>query len=135
MAGENAAIARRWFREAWLDNGEAVIDELMAPECTGLIEGRAITCADDFKAARRQLLEIFPDLAVAVEDVIEDGANVAVRWTAEGTHRGAGLGIPPTDRRVSFRGMTWIEVRNGRIVRGWDNWNVGGLIMKLSARP
>ena len=132
MSGSNAAIARRWFREAWLDNGEEVIDELMAPDCTGLIEGSTITSADDFKVARRQLLEIFPDLALTIEDVLEQGGNVAIRWTAEATHRGAGLGIPPTNRRVSFRGMTWMELRDGQIVRGFDNWNVGGLILKLS---
>jgi hypothetical protein len=56
----------------------------------------------------------------------------AARWSASGTHRGAGLGIPPSKRRVSFRGMSWIVFANGRIVKGWDSWNLGQLFAQLT---
>ena len=89
----------------------------------------------EFKAARRTLLHVFPDLTMTVEDTIEEGVKVAVRWTATATHRGEGLGVPPTDRRVAFRGITWLELRDGLIVRGWDSWNLGGLIAELQSAP
>jgi hypothetical protein len=34
---------------------------------------------------------------------------------------------------VSFRGMTWPEFKDGRSVRGWDSWNLGGLLQTLQA--
>ena len=37
------------------------------------------------------------------------------------------------NRPVSFRGVTWLELRDGRIVRGWDSWNLGGLISSLTS--
>ena len=127
----NAAIARRWFEQVWVAGGEAVIDQLMAPECIGWMEGADIRGPADFKDARRRLLVVFPDLQMTVEDVIEQDSRVAVRWSAQATHHGEGLGVPPTNRRVRFRGITWIELKDGRIIRGWDSWNLGGLIESL----
>jgi steroid delta-isomerase-like uncharacterized protein len=72
-------------------------------------------------------------MSVTVEDVVEQDGKAVVRWTVRGTHRGAGLGVPSTNRPVSFRGITWLELRDDRIVRGWDSWNLGGLISSLTS--
>jgi steroid delta-isomerase-like uncharacterized protein len=130
--GANAAIARRFFREVWRAGGEATVDALLARDIVGWMEGCDVKSPEDFKQARRQLLEVFPDLSVTVEDVVEQDDKAVVRWRVTATHRGAGLGVPPTNRPVSFRGITWLELRDGRIVRGWDSWNLGGLISSLT---
>jgi steroid delta-isomerase-like uncharacterized protein len=129
---DHAALARRWFQEVWVAGGEVVVDELLAPDSIGWMEGRTISGAADFKDARRTLLHVFPDLTIRVEDVIEQGPKVAVRWTASATHRGDGLGVAPTNRRVAFRGITWLEFQDGRVTRGWDSWNLGALIAELT---
>jgi len=72
-------------------------------------------------------LNAFPDLQVEVEDTAADGDQVVVRWHASGTHLGAGLGMPATDRPVDFRGMTWLTFRDGVIGVGWDSWSLGRL--------
>src|SRR5690554_2244218 len=89
---ENAAIARRWFREVWVAGGERVIDELMARVAVGWTEGRTVNGSADFKDARRLFMQVFPDLDMAAEDTIEQAGKVAVRWLATGTHVGDGLG-------------------------------------------
>lgn len=129
--GNNATIARRWFREVWAEGGEATVNELLAQDAIGWMEGRVVNSPQDFQNARRQLLDIFPDLAITVDDVVEQDNKVVVRWSVQATHRGPGLGVAPTNRPVSFRGMTWMELRDGQIVRGWDSWNLGGLILTL----
>jgi steroid delta-isomerase-like uncharacterized protein len=131
--GQNAAIARRWFTEVWRDGGESTIDELLAPGIVGWMEGREIRSVDAFKQVRREMLTAIPDLVVTVDDVIEDGDKVAVRWRLTGTHRGDGLGIPPTDMAISARGITWAEMKNGQVVRAWDSWNLGALLNDLAA--
>ena len=113
--------------------GERAVDQLMAADAVGCMEGRTVTGPIEFKDARRTLLHVFPDLSVTVEDTIEQDAKVAVRWAATATHRGEGLGVPPTNRKVSFRGITWLEFRDGRVVRGWDSWNLGALLAELQA--
>src|SRR5437868_1197369 len=125
----NTSIAKRWFREVWASGGgEAAVDELLAQDAVGWMEGRDVNGRADFKVARKELLEIFPDLTLNVEDIVEQRDSVAVRWTAVATHRGHGLGMAPTNRRISIRGITWLELQNSQIVRGWDSWNLGELI-------
>jgi predicted ester cyclase len=99
----------------------------------GYMEGSEKRGHDEFLAQRGQLLSVFPDLATKVEDVIEEGAKVAVRWHGTATHGGDGLGVPPTNRRVTYRGITWVEFAGGQIVRGWHCWNVGGVMQFLTA--
>jgi steroid delta-isomerase-like uncharacterized protein len=131
--GNSAALAQRWFRDVWKEGGDATVHELVPPHGIGWLEGRMVTGPHEFNEARSQLLEMFPDLNIQVEDVIEQDHKVAVRWSARATHRGQALGIAPTNRPVSFRGMTWLELDGGQIVRGWDSWNLGALIQTLTA--
>jgi len=128
-------LTRRWFREVWTEGGEAAVDQLMAVDCHGWMEGGFVKGPAEFKAARHQLLTAFPDLSISLNDVIVDGAKVAVRWTVEATHGGTALGVAATGKRVAFRGMTWLEWQDGQLVRGWDSWNLGGLLHELQAPP
>ena len=129
----NAERARRWFKEVWVPGGEATVQELMADHLDGHMEGVDVQTREQFLAERHRLLDAFPDLAIVVDDVIADGAKVVVRWHVTATHKGNSLGFAATNRRVSFRGMTWLEFDNGRIVRGWDSWNLGALIESLTS--
>jgi len=131
--GTNATLARRWFQEVWLADGEKTVEELLHPDGTAWLEGRVAKGPADFKDARGQLLAAFPDLVATIDGIVEQDENVVVRWSATATHLGPGLGMPATKRPVSIRGMTWMEFRNGQIVRGWDSWNLGGLIASLAA--
>ena len=56
---------------------------------------------------------------------------MVVRWAAAGTHTGPGLGVPPSGRKVRFRGMTWMRFRDGKLVEGQDSWNLAGLLQAL----
>jgi steroid delta-isomerase-like uncharacterized protein len=126
----NRALAVRWFHEVWNGRRTETIDELWAPGAIGHTEngdqGKA-----EFKVGREGLLNAFPDIQVEVEDTAADGDHVVVRWHARGTHRGDGLGMPATNRKIDFRGMTWLIFGNGVIVEGWDSWNLGRLLESL----
>jgi steroid delta-isomerase-like uncharacterized protein len=117
----------------WKAGGETTVDELLAPDVEGFLEGREIHTSAEFQESRRQLLDAFPDLAVEVEDVVEHGNRAVIRWRCRATHNGGGLGIPATFKPVQFRGMTWVEIQNGRITRGWDSWNQGALLQSLTS--
>lgn len=130
---DNAQLARRWFDEVWNQRKDATLLELLDPKIQGKMEGLDVTSREDFIEARKALLDGLPDLAVAVEDVVAEGDQAVVRWSASGTHRGDGLGVKASGRRVSFRGMTWLTFAQGRIVRGWDSWNQGLLMQQLGS--
>jgi steroid delta-isomerase-like uncharacterized protein len=128
---KNSALARRWFDEVWNVRREETVRELMGAVCEGHMEGGLeVHGPEDFIAARAALLEAFPDFRVTVEDVIAEGDDVAVRWSASGTHLGGSLGFPASSPPAAFRGITWLTFRDGRIVE-W--WNQGRLISDLQA--
>jgi steroid delta-isomerase-like uncharacterized protein len=131
MSQANHDLARRWMQEIWNERNDATIDELMHPESIGHVEGGEVTGPEPFKAYRAALLDAFPDLQVTVEDTMANDDAVVIRWRVDGTHRGDGLGVPATGRRVSFAGMTWMRIADGRAVEGWDSWNHGGLLTSL----
>jgi steroid delta-isomerase-like uncharacterized protein len=131
---ENSALARRWFDEVWNERREETVTELLAPDAAGHLEGGLEVCGPaEFHPVRAALLGAFPDFDVVVDQVIAQGDDVAVRWSAKGTHRGESLGIPASNRPAAFRGMTWLRFRDGRIVEGWDAWNQGRLLQDLQA--
>ena len=80
--------------------------------------GGDMTGAEPFKQLHAEFLAAFPDLKVEVEDSISDGDNVVVRWRASGTHDGDGLGFEATHQPVSFPGITWFRIEDGKIVEG-----------------
>jgi steroid delta-isomerase-like uncharacterized protein len=132
MSNPNAAVARRWFEEVWNQRRAETVDELLRPDSVGHTESGDVVGPDDFKnKVHAELLAALPDIRVTVEDVIADGDNVVVRWSASGTHRGDGMGLKATGRAVTFRGLTWMVVRGGKLVEGWDAWNQEGLLRQL----
>jgi steroid delta-isomerase-like uncharacterized protein len=67
-----------------------------------------------------------------VDDVICEGDLVAARWTAAGTHRGAGLGVPATGKPMRVTGMTWARFdQNGRLAEGWNSFDRLGMLQQL----
>jgi steroid delta-isomerase-like uncharacterized protein len=81
-----------------------------------------------------ELLTAFPNLCITVDEVMAQGAAVAVRWTVTATHEGVAFGLAPTGQTFTVRGMTWVHIREGQIVEGWDALNLGGLMQKLSSQ-
>lgn len=130
----NTALARRWFQEVWNERRETTVAELLAPDAAGHLEGGLeVRGPAEFHPVRAALLGAFPDFEVAVDQVIAQGDDVVVRWSAKGTHRGENLGIPASNRKTGFRGMTWLRFRDGLIVEGWDAWNQGRLMQDLQS--
>jgi predicted ester cyclase len=71
--------------------------------------------------------QAFPDLKLTVEDTIESGDRVVVRWRAQGTHTGKVGKIKPTGNKVDFTGITIYRFAGGRIVESWGQADVGML--------
>jgi steroid delta-isomerase-like uncharacterized protein len=134
MAVDCEALARRWFEEVWNARRGEVIDELLTTESVCFAEDGPIRGPAEFRARLHQpFLAAFPDLAVEVVATLARGDEVVVRWTAVGTHTGDGLGFPPTQQRAQFQGITWLRVRDGRLVEGWQSSNIPEVVRGLAS--
>ncbi|HEY5892564.1 MAG TPA: ester cyclase [Chthoniobacterales bacterium] len=128
-------VGVRWFTEVWNNRNTAIIPDLIAQEAKGHLEGgQEIVGPDQFIEFQKVMFETFPDMQVEVLNSLSDGDDTCVLWLARATHSGYGLGMSPTGKSVSVRGMTWLHVVNGKITEGWDSWDQGGLISRLASQ-
>jgi steroid delta-isomerase-like uncharacterized protein len=80
--------------------------------------------------ARQILMDLtttFPDLDIKIEDVLQDGNKVIVRSKISGTQRGALMGFPAKNRKMSIQAVDIHEFKDGKIVRTWhtEDWMSG----------
>jgi steroid delta-isomerase-like uncharacterized protein len=138
MQSDPKTIVHRWFAEVWNQGREDVIDELFATDgiALGLGQGEApVRGPEGFKVFYRNMRGALPDISIKVEDMIADGDKVVVRVVLEGTHKGDGLGVAPTGRKVRVAGIVVVRCSGGKIVQGWNSWDQLGLLRQLGAIP
>ena len=121
MSSEAEQVARTWFREVWDEGREDAIDRLMAPEGVvhGLPGGTLIGPAG-FKPFYQMFRGAIGGITVEVVRTVTQGDTIAAHCHVKGTHSGAGLGGPPSDRAVDFWGIAIVRIEDGRVVEGWN---------------
>ena len=127
MAEQPETLIHRWLEEVWNKGRAEAIDEMFASEgiAHGLTdpEGKELCGPEGFKPFFESFRNAFPDIKVTVEDTVTEGDKIAARCRVEGTHRGEGLGVASTGKRVAFTGMVIIRVQEGKIVEAWNNFD------------
>ena len=122
---EAARLVRELYDAVWSGGDLSGVARLVAPRYVvhsdpgDPWEGQAL----DHAAYRERLLysrTAFPDLAFTVHDVVAEGGRVAVRWSAEGTHRGDLAGLSATGRRLRFAGLTIYDISGGLVAGHWQ---------------
>jgi len=128
----NTAIALRWFEEVWNQRRHQTIDELLTPESVSTSDSGTLRGPDEFRTrVYEPFTAAFPDLRIEIHGTVAEADQVVVRWTATGTHHGPGIGLAPTGRPIFIRGMTWIRIQGGKLIEGWDCWNLRELVESL----
>ena len=77
------------------------------------------------------LREAFPDLSVAPDTLVADEESLAFAYTMTGTHRGVLMGIAPTGKKVSIRGLQISKFRDGKMVERWGSSDQLGMLQQL----
>ena len=100
---------------------------------------RAFVGTKNYEQFLLSLLQSFPDLEVQVDEVYwmgndRDGYLTSERWSAEGTHTGAGLYGAPTGKTVQIWGITQHQIVAGKIVWEWMLFNELDLMMQLRSK-
>lgn len=117
MSEENKASFRRFIDEVVNKKNLAVIDELIdpdmldhnpAPDVPPGIEG--------MKQFMSAFVGAFPGLHSTLEYLVAEGDLVAGRMTTTGTHQGEFMGIPATNKKVTFSEMHIVRISNGKAV-------------------
>jgi steroid delta-isomerase-like uncharacterized protein len=116
MSETNKALVLRLIDEAQSNGKLEVVDELLADDFVDHTPLPGVPpTRDGVKMLFGYLRSAFPDLQVHVQEQIAEGEKVATRKVFEGTHRGEFLGVPPTERTISFEVIDILTFRGGKI--------------------
>ena len=75
--------------------------------------------ADEVVAHAQGLHAALSGLCVTIEDIVAEGDRIAVRAVWRGVHTGEFRGVAPTGKPITFKGMVFWRVRDGRVAERW----------------
>ena len=131
---DNKATVRRVADEIFSQGKLDVIDDIFAPTFVGYTpHGTVMHGSANVKQFVAQYLTAFSRAHSVVEDQVAEGDRVVVRLTFTGTHTGTWMGIPPTGKPVTVKGMALYRLRDGKIVEQWTIGDTLGLLQQLGA--
>ena len=138
MAARSGKAELRRIYEQVVNKGKVdLIDELMS---ANFIEHEQLPPGvppgiEGVKALFSEMRKAFPDLQATVHDMLEQGNKVVARVTFSGTHKGEFMGIPPTNRKVSFQAIDIVRYARGKAVEHWGVADNAGLFQQLGVAP
>ncbi len=123
---------KRLLDRCW-DGGQDVLEDLIAAEHVyhDPVLGDLQPGPDGVRAAVDAILDGLGDTVLTVDDVVDAGNRLVVRWTLAGTHDGPLWGFAPTGRPAVLRGVHVFRFRRERIVETWASYDALGLLDQL----
>ena len=131
MTESERDLGRRWFEEVWNKGRREAIAEMLAPDSVLHEAGADSVGPEGFYPFFDRLNAALSDIRVTVHDTLAEGDRVCIRWSCAGRHTGDGLGVAPTGRRIDVTGISIIRIANGKMVEGWQNWDMLGLMEQI----
>lgn len=128
---ENKNIVRRFFEVGPSKGDLNEANKLLAPNFTLHVP---LPCSPGVQGINEVIIACrtaFHDLNVTVEDMVAEGDKIVARFTAHGIHKGAFMGLPPTDKSISMTGIEIFRIEGGKINEIWGEANLFGLMQQL----
>ena len=124
-------VTKAWAA-AW-DRGEVdALDSLLSPEYRrrgGPTDaGQSLA---EFKASIITARSAFPDLITTIDEMVDEGDRLAIRWHSTGLHERPFLGVPATGRSVEVNGATFARFENDVVVEEFVTWDPRALLTAL----
>ena len=131
MSEANKALAKQWFEEVWNKGRREAIGEMLAAGAPVQEGGATVIGPEGFYPFFDRMQASFSGIHITIQDAIDEGDRVCLRWSCTMKHTGNGLRIPPTNKDVATTGITIIRVARGRLVAGWQDWDMLGLLQQI----
>jgi steroid delta-isomerase-like uncharacterized protein len=111
------------YNEAWNEHDVETIVSLHTEDSVfeNHVTGDVNVGREQIGRAISGIFGVFPDLTFETRRAYIRDDLVVQEWTARGTHQGtmtrSGIEVPPTGRKVEYKGMDVIPIRDGLVAR------------------
>jgi len=117
MSEKNKSVLRRAAEELWNQGDLSAAEELYDADVVlhGAMPGLS-SGVEGVKQVVAAYRAAFPDLCLTIEELIAEGDKIADRWSWTGTHKGEFMGVAPTGKKVTAKGVSIVRIADGKIV-------------------
>lgn len=133
----NERIIREFYDESHKGN-LSIYDTMFTPDFISHGSGamQDLIGAEAFKQALVMYTNTFPDFRTHIELMICEGDYVMVWGPAEGTFKGAFMGIPPNGEKITWTGAAIYRLNDeGKIAERWQELNAIAMMQQMGAIP
>lgn len=133
---ENIAVVGRFIDEVINQGRLEVCDQIVEENFVeldplpGQQQGR-----QGLKDVIAMMRAAFPDIHWVSDEIVAAGDKVVTRFTWTGTHRGTFLGIPPTGRPVTVKGVVIDRLSGGKMADSRILMDTLGMMQQLGVIP
>ena len=136
MSEENKARTRQFYEEVINKKDLDLMDEYCVSDFIDHNpdpgQGQGL---EGVKESFRQALDAFPDLHLAIDDMIAEGDKVVSRLTFSGTHKAEFAGIPASGKSFSVPVIDIIRIVDGKAVERWGLYDSMSMMQQIGAMP
>lgn len=133
VAQAHKEVFGRLYHSVWNDRRLEFIDKIIAK--SHALSEPTLSGASVGPGAYRKQVERFlkglPDLKFTIDETVSEKDKLAVAWTITGTHRGELLGIPATNKKLTFSGISIHQIADGKILESTVVWDVIAFMQQL----
>jgi predicted ester cyclase len=130
-----AAVVRRFIDEVVNGGDLGAVDEIWAPDL--IWHGGSMGDVRGMAAFQQHLKAnasgAFTAMRLQIDDLIEAGDKVIVRFTNGGTQSGPFMGMPASGRSARWLGIGIYKVTAGKISEAWFGEDILGMLLQLGA--
>jgi steroid delta-isomerase-like uncharacterized protein len=121
----NTELLQEWAN-LWSSNNADAFLSLFTENCHyedvafGLMKEGKMQLKDFFTVTRTAI----PNLKISVQSCFASEKNGVIEWLMSGTQEGEFHDIPATHKAIQVRGITWVELEDGKIKTNRDYYNL-----------
>ncbi len=131
---KNKATARRVFDDLWTGGRYELVESMYERNATVHFGNESIPLSQAV-ADGKEWRSAFPDVVMKANQVTANGNIVDVRWSARGTNKGRGKGLPGKGKPGKTQGTSKFRFDNdGKIAEVWVSWNESDLRRQVGGR-
>jgi predicted ester cyclase len=131
---KNKQTARRVFDDLWTSGRYDLISSMYEGNAMVHMGNQTIPLSQAV-ADGKEWKTAFPDLVMRANQVSANGDIVDVRFSAHGTNKGQGKGLPGKGKRGQIQGTSKFKFDSeGKIAEVWVDWNENDLRRQVSGK-
>lgn len=129
----NERAAHQWHLEMVQQGKVDLAEQVLDPDVVVHAGGQEFRGPEAATQLAQGLKAALPDMKITHHDVLSQGDQVAIRWTAIATHGGNYFGVPASGNAVNLTGIDWFRFKNGKISELWIEYDNALVLQQMGA--